>query len=126
MKIIDKDVPKADNVDAKLVALAATLSARLLTTDTNLDKLARLRGVAVINIHELAEAVRPQLLVGEDFRVKLVRAGENPGQGVGYLADGTMVVVDDSKHLVGQEVSAIVTSTHQSSAGRMIFGKIKE
>ncbi len=126
IKIIDRDVPKADKVDAKLVALAASLSARLLTTDTNLDKLARLRGVSVINIHEIAEAVRPQLLVGEDFLVKLVRAGENPGQGVGYLADGTMVVVDDSKHLVGQEISAIVTSTHQSSAGRMIFGKIKE
>jgi uncharacterized protein YacL len=126
IKIIDKDVPKADKVDSKLVALASSLSARLLTTDTNLDKIARLRGVSVINIHELAEAVRPQLLVGEDFRVKLVRAGENPGQGVGYLADGTMVVVDDSKHLVGQDVSAVVTSTHQSSAGRMIFGKLKE
>ena len=125
MKIIDRDVPEAKEVDAKLVALAASLGAKLLTTDSNLHRLAKLRGVLVINIHELAEAVRPQLLVGEDFQIKLVRDGENPGQGVGYLTDGTMVVVDDGKALVGQEIMATVTSTHQSSAGRMIFGKLK-
>ncbi len=126
IKILNKDIPGASEVDAKLVALAAQLGARLLTTDSGLQKLAQLRGVAVINIHELAESVRPQLLVGEDFQVKILRAGENPGQGVGYLADGTMVVVDDGKPLIGQEITATVTSTHQSSAGRMIFGKIRK
>jgi len=70
--------------------------------------------------------VRPQLLVGEEFIVKLVKPGENPGQGVGYLADGTMVVVDEGKQYLGDEVTATVTSTHQSSAGRMIFGKLKK
>jgi uncharacterized protein YacL len=126
IKIFDRDVPDVKQVDAKLIALSAALGAKLLTTDSNLHKLAKLQGIPVINIHELAEAVRPQLLVGEEFRVKLVRAGENPGQGVGYLNDGTMIVVDDGKRLVGQEITATVTSTHQSSAGRMIFGKISD
>jgi uncharacterized protein YacL len=126
IKIIDKDIPQAQDVDAKLVVLAVSLGAKLLTTDSNLHKLAKLRGVAVINIHELAESVRPQLLVGEDFQIRLLRAGENPGQGIGYLSDGTMVVVDDGKSLIGQEITATVTSTHQSSAGRMIFGKVRD
>jgi len=126
IKIIDRDIPEAKQVDGKLIALSTALGAKLLTTDSNLHKLAKLRGIAVVNIHELSEAVRPQLLVGEEFQVKLIRAGENPGQGVGYLPDGTMVVVDNGKQLLGQEITASVTSTHQSTAGRMIFGKIKE
>jgi uncharacterized protein YacL len=125
IKIVDRDIPGAGSVDAKLIGLSALLGARLMTTDSNLHKLARLRGIAVINIHEVAEAVRPQLLVGEDFTVKIIRPGENPGQGVGYLADGTMVVVDDGREKIGEEVMATVTSTHQSSAGRMIFGKLR-
>jgi len=124
IRILDRDIPGASQVDGKLIALAAEMGARVMTTDSNLNRMAKLRGVTVINIHAIAEAVRPQLMVGEEFQVKLVRMGENPGQGVGYLADGTMVVVDDGKGLVGQEVMATVTSTHQSSAGRMIFGKV--
>lgn len=126
IKIIDKETPGAVKVDGKLIALASSLGAKLLTTDSNLHKLAKLRQIPVINVHELAESVRPQLLVGEEFLVKLVKPGENPGQGVGYLADGTMVVVDEGKQHLGEEVAATVTSTHQSSAGRMIFGKLKK
>ena len=125
IKIVEKDVLEGEKVDARLVGLAALLGARILTTDSNLQKLARLHGVAVINVHELAESVRPRFLVGEELQVKVVRAGENPGQGVGYLADGTMVVIDDGKQFVGREIAATVTSIHQSSAGRMIFGRIK-
>ncbi len=126
IKIVDEAVREDDQVDAKLVSLASELGARLMTTDSNLDKMAKLRNVRAINLHALAEAVRPVLLVGEEFKVKLVRLGENPGQGVGYLDDGTMVVIDDGKARVGEDVIATVTSTHQSTAGRMIFGKLRD
>jgi uncharacterized protein YacL len=124
-RILEEDVPEAQQVDAKLVSLAASKGGKIVTTDSNLDRLAQLRNVTVVNLHKLANALRQVLTVGEDFKVKLVKPGENPGQGVGYLVDGTMVVIDAGKEFIGQEITATVTSTHQTSAGRMIFGKVK-
>lgn len=125
VRILEEDVPEAQAVDAKLVALAASKGGKIITTDSNLDRVAQLRSVTVVNLHRLADALRQILTVGEDFKVKLVKPGENPGQGVGYLPDGTMVVIDAGKEFIGQEITATVTSTHQTTAGRMIFGKVK-
>lgn len=94
-----------------------------MTNDFNLNKIAELRGVDVININDLAKALRPVVLPGEHMTVKLVKPGESPTQGVGYLDDGTMVVVEDGRSHLDHEVDLVVTSTLQTSAGRMIFGK---
>jgi uncharacterized protein YacL len=125
VKILEEDVPEAQTVDAKLIALAAAKGGKIISTDSNLERLAQLRNVIVVNLHKLANSLRQVLVVGEDFKVKLIKPGENPGQGVGYLPDGTMVVIDAGKEFIGQEITATVTSTHQTSAGRMIFGKVK-
>ena len=111
-------------VDQQLVALSQDLHARLMTTDFNLTKIARLRGVEVVNVNELAEALRPVVLPGELLSVKIVKQGESPTQGVGYLDDGTMVVVEHARERIGHEVALTVTSSLQTSAGRMIFGRL--
>ena len=113
-----------DAVDQKLMALAAQLEARVLTTDFNLNKVAQLRGVNVININDLANALKPAVLPGEKMIVRIIKGGEQPGQGVGYLDDGTMVVVEQARQYVDQEVEFTVTSPLQTSAGKMIFGRI--
>ncbi len=113
-------------VDHQLVASALKLKGKLITNDYNLNKVASLRGVQVININELANALKPVRLPGENMIVKLVKPGDQPGQGVGYMDDGTMVVVEEGRKHVGQEVEVIVTSSLQTSAGRMIFGKVCE
>lgn len=118
----DTDVEGA-NVDQKLISLAQHMRGRVMTNDFNLNKIASLRGVEVINLNDLAKAMRPVVLPGEHLSVKLMKPGENPSQGVGYLDDGTMVVVEDGKSHIGQQVDLVVTSTLQTSAGRMIFGR---
>jgi uncharacterized protein YacL len=111
-------------VDLKLMALAKDLSARVLTNDYNLCKVAQLQQVDVINLNDLANALKPVVLPGERMRVRVVKPGEEPTQGVGYLEDGTMVVIENGRGHIGLEVEIAVTSVLQTSAGRMIFGRI--
>ena len=121
---IDDTEAEGATVDQKLVALAKLLQARIMTNDYNLNKIAKLRGMEVININDLAQSLRPVVLPGETMIVKIIKPGEGPDQGVGYLDDGTMIVVEDARSMVGQTIDLIVTSMLQTSAGRMIFGKI--
>ena len=116
-------VEKASGVDEKLVALARQLDGRVITNDFNLNKVARLRGVNVVNVNDLANAMRAVYLPGEPLKVRIVRPGEEAGQGVGYLQDGTMVVAEQARDFVGKEIEITVTSALQTSAGRMIFGR---
>ncbi|MHB1156189.1 MAG: TRAM domain-containing protein [Phycisphaerales bacterium] len=124
VSIEDADVEGA-TVDQMLLTLADDLHARLLTTDFNLAKIAEVRSVDVININRLAEALRPVLLPGEEMNVQLIKPGESPTQGVGYLEDGTMIVVEHGRPHIGSVVPITVTSVLQTSAGRMIFGRLK-
>ena len=110
-------------VDERLVILAKALNARVVTNDFNLNKIAQLQGVDVINLNELANALKTVALPGEAMPVKVVKAGDQIGQGIGYLDDGTMVVIEQGRALIGQEVSIVVTSVLQTPAGRMIFGR---
>jgi hypothetical protein len=106
------------------MSLATELEARVLTNDFNLNKVAQLRGVDVININDLANALKPEALPGERMRVRLLKPGEEPGQGVGYLDDGTMVVVEQGRGHLNEEVEFTVTNMRQTSAGKMIFGRM--
>jgi uncharacterized protein YacL len=115
-----------DDVDNKLMVLAAELNSRVLTNDFNLNKIASLRGVDVINVNDLANALKPVVLPGERMKVRLIKPGEEAGQGVGYLEDGTMVVVEQGRPHINQEVEFNVTSALQTSAGKMIFGRMDE
>jgi uncharacterized protein YacL len=117
-----RDVHK---VDERLVVLAKALSGRVVTNDFNLNKIAQLQGVEVINLNELANALKLVALPGEHLTVRIVKQGDQVGQGVGYLDDGTMVVVEQGRSAIGQEVSITVTSVLQTPAGRMIFGRIE-
>jgi uncharacterized protein YacL len=117
------DDPTHEGADQKLLELSKQLEARILTTDFNLNKVAQLQGVEVVNVNDLAAALRPVVLPGERMVVRVVKAGEEPGQGVGYLEDGTMVVVEQGREHMNQEVEFLVTKLHQTSAGRMIFGR---
>ena len=110
-------------VDERLVILAKALNARVVTNDFNLNKIAQLQGVDVINLNELANAMKTVALPGEVMMVRVVKAGDQMGQGVGYLDDGTMVVIEQGRPLIGQEVPIVVTSVLQTPAGRMIFGR---
>jgi len=121
--VIEDREPEGAGVDQKLVNLAMEMQGRILTNDYNLNKIARLRGLEVINLNDLAKALRPVVLPGERISVTLVKPGESAGQGVGYLEDGTMVVVEGGAEHLKETVSLTVTSTLQTSAGRMIFGK---
>jgi uncharacterized protein YacL len=111
-------------VDEMLVDLALQLNGKVVTNDYNLNKIAQLRGVAVININDLANALKPVVLPGESLEVKVIKAGEEAGQGVGYLDDGTMVVAEGARSHIGEVVGLTVTSVLQTSAGRMIFGRL--
>jgi uncharacterized protein YacL len=112
------------DVDQRLMSLATELGARVLTNDFNLNKVAQLRGVDVININDLANALKPEALPGEKMVVRLLKPGEEPGQGVGYLDDGTMVVVEAGRPHLNEEIEFTVTNTRQTSAGKMIFGRL--
>ncbi|MCC7351785.1 MAG: PIN domain-containing protein [Phycisphaerales bacterium] len=117
---------ESTEVDQRLVALAKELNGRILTNDFNLNKVAQLRGVDVVNINDLANALKPVVLPGERMMVRLVKPGETPGQGVGYMEDGTMVVVEQGRNHLNEEVEFVVTSALQTSAGRMIFGRMPD
>jgi uncharacterized protein YacL len=126
VKINEEDFPEIRDVDAKLVKLAQVLGAKVFTNDFNLNKIAELQGVQVLNINELANALRPVVLPGEVMDIRITKEGKEYNQGVGYLDDGTMIVVDNSKNLIGQAVKVVVTSVLQTSAGRMIFAKLED
>ena len=113
-------------VDQKLVTTAIKLGGKLVTNDYNLNKVASIRGIDVININDLANALKPVVLPGEPMQIKIVKNGDQPGQGVGYMDDGTMVVVEYGRQHMNREVELVVTSVLQTSAGRMIFGKMDE
>jgi len=126
IRISDTRLPSIDetgDVDQKLVALAKKVDGRVVTNDYNLNKIAQIRGVDVININDLANALKPVVMPGETLTVRIIKPGEEPGQGVGYLEDGTMVVAENSREKINDEVALTVTSVLQTSAGRMIFGR---
>ena len=127
IRIVDAQAPNvesAPDVDTKLVAMAQNLDGRIITNDYNLNKIAQLRNVDVVNINDLANAVKPVVLPGEQVTMKVIKAGEEPGQGVGYLDDGTMVVAEQGRDHIGKTITINVTSVLQTSAGRMIFGRM--
>jgi uncharacterized protein YacL len=121
VQVIDEDVPGTPEVDSKLVALARRNGRAILTNDLNLNRIADLQGVRVLNVNSLANAVKPALLPGEDLRVRVIQPGKDAGQGVGYLDDGTMVVVENGAKSIDSEVDVTVTRVLQTVAGRMVF-----
>lgn len=125
IQIADIDAPEIDKVDDKLVKIAKSNHYALITTDYNLNRVAELQGVKVLNVNELAQSVRPVVLPGEELTVKIIQEGREMGQGLAYLDDGTMIVVENGRRYIGQEVTVTVTRVLQTVAGRMIFGQIK-
>lgn len=123
--ITDVDFLEVAEVDLKLVHLAKEMGGLVVTNDFNLNKVADLHGVAVLNINDLANAVKPVVIPGEEMHVVVIKDGKEQNQGVAYLDDGTMIVVEDGKHHIGKAIDVIVTSVLQTSAGRMIFAKLK-
>ncbi len=121
----EEDFPEIGEVDAKLVKLAKLLDGRVLTVDFNLNRVASIQGVKVLNINELANALKPVVFPGEVMDIKLLKEGKEHNQAIGYLDDGTMVVVEDGRKLLGHQVKVVVTSVLQTQAGRMIFTKIE-
>lgn len=126
VRIVDEDFPKIKEVDSKLVALAKLLNAKVITNDFNLNKVAELQGVSVLNINELANALKPVVLPGESIKIFILKEGKEHNQGVAYLDDGTMVVIENARRLIGKNAEVTVTSVLQTTAGRMIFSKLKE
>ncbi|MBP1760902.1 MAG: hypothetical protein H6Q64_444 [Firmicutes bacterium] len=125
--IIETDIPEEKEVDMKLIKLCKLINASIITNDYNLNKVAELQGITVLNINELTNAVKVVVYPGETMSISVLKAGREPGQGVGYLEDGTMVVVEDAQHELGNNLEVLVTSVFQTAAGRMIFTrKIKE
>ncbi|MFH1078802.1 MAG: PIN domain-containing protein [Pseudomonadota bacterium] len=125
IEIMDQDFPKLKGVDAKLVALAKKMNAKIVTNDFNLNKVAELQGIKILNVNELANALKPVVLPGETMSVKIIKEGKEPGQGVAYLDDGTMIIVDHAQKHQGANVEVLVTSVLQTTAGRMIFSELK-
>jgi uncharacterized protein YacL len=126
VRIVDTDYPLVKEVDAKLIELAKEVRGKIVTNDSNLNKVAELQGIEVLNINELANSLKPVVLPGEEMNVKILKEGKEMGQGVAYLDDGTMIVVDNGKRQMGRTVDVIVTSVLQTPAGRMIFARLKE
>ena len=126
LEISTQDFPSVREVDLKLIELAKSRGAQIVTNDFNLNKLAQVQGVEVLNINELANALKPVVLPGEAMRVFILKEGKEYNQGVAYLDDGTMVVVDNAKRLISKTVDITVTSVLQTTAGKMIFGKYDE
>jgi uncharacterized protein YacL len=125
VKIHDGDVPEESSVDAKLVRLAKGLSAKLYTNDFNLGKIAELQSVPYVNLNDLAQALKPVVLPGECLSLKIVREGKDKGQGVGYLNDGTMVVINHGQNSIGQQVEVQVQTLLQTGAGIIVFADLK-
>lgn len=126
VQIVDADFPHVPDVDTKLVELAKLQNAKIVTTDMNLNKVASVQGIQILNTHELSNAIRPAVLPGESLKVYLLREGKEAGQGVAHLDDGTMVVVDHARRWIGKHVEVVVTSVIQTNAGRMIFSSLRE
>lgn len=126
VKIHDGDFPDEPDVDAKLIRLARNLNARLYTNDSNLAKIAELQSVSCVNLHDVARALKAILLPGEVFSLRIVREGKDKGQGVGYLPDGTMVVVNHGQSYVGQQVEVQVQSLLQTGAGTIVFAEVRQ
>jgi len=124
--ISDMDFPDVREVDLKLIELARTLQGKIVTNDFNLNKVAQLRGVEVLNINELANSLKPVVLPGEIMKVFILKEGKEYNQGVAYLDDGTMVVVDNARKMIGRTIDVVVTSVLQTTAGKMIFGRFIE
>jgi uncharacterized protein YacL len=125
LEVIDVDYPDLAEVDAKLVRLARTMGVPLLTNDFNLNRVAELEGVTVLNINLLANAVKTVVLPGEDLMVRVIQEGREQGQGVGFLEDGTMVVIEGGRRHMNEEVTTTVTRVLQTSAGRMVFAQLE-
>ena len=121
--ISDADFPSVKEVDLKLIELARTLEGKIVTNDFNLNKVAQLRGVAVLNVNELANSLKPVVLPGEQMKVFILKEGKEYNQGVAYLDDGTMVVVDNARRMISKTIDIVVTSVLQTTAGKMIFGR---
>lgn len=126
VKIFERDYEELNEVDSKLLRLAMDLGAKVITNDYNLNKVAELYGVQVLNINELSNAIKPVVLPGEEMLVYVLRDGKEYGQGIGYLEDGTMIVVEGGKNYIGMNIAILVTSVLQTSAGRMIFAKPRD
>jgi uncharacterized protein YacL len=124
--ISQMDFPDVKDVDSKLIQLAKHLDAKIVTNDFNLNKIAQLQGISVLNINELANALKPVVLPGETLKVFILKEGKEKDQGVAYLDDGTMVVVDNSRRMIGQNIEITVTSVLQTTVGKMIFGRYNE
>lgn len=123
VQIVEQEYPEIKDVDMKLIELAKESGAKIVTNDFNLNKVAQLRGVEVLNINELANSLKPVVLPGEGMRVFILKEGKEYNQGVAYLDDGTMVVVDNARRMIGRTVDVEVTSVLQTTAGKMIFGR---
>ena len=126
VQFVENDYPAVREVDMKLIELAKELDAKIVTNDFNLNKVAQLRGVEVLNINELANALKPVYLPGETMKVFILKEGKEFNQGIAYLDDGTMVVVDNARKMIGKTVESSVTSVLQTTAGKMIFGRYEE
>src|ERR1044071_2278407 len=124
--ISDIDFPEVREVDLKLIELGRTLQGKIVTNDFNLNKVAQLRGIEVLNINELANALKPVVLPGEFMKVFILKEGKEYNQGVAYLDDGTMVVVDNARRMISKNIDVVVTSVLQTTAGKMIFGRFIE
>ena len=125
VEVPDDEIPEARDVDAKLVALARARGAAILTTDFNLNRVAEVQGVRVLNVNQLANAMKPAFLPGDELRVRVIQDGKEPGQGVGFLDDGTMIVVENGGRYVGRELDVTVTRVLQTVAGRMVFAQLR-
>ena len=126
VRIVDRDYPAVKEVDSKLIELAKEVRGKIITNDSNLNKVAELQGIEVLNINELANSIKPVVLPGEEINVKILKEGKEMGQGVAYLDDGTMIVVDNGRKQMGKTIDVVVTSVLQTPAGRMIFARLKE
>jgi uncharacterized protein YacL len=123
--VLDELIPEEREVDAKLIKLAQRRGGKVITNDFNLNRVAQVQGVTVLNLNELTSALRPLVLPGEEISLKVVQEGREAGQGVGFLDDGTMVVIDHGRGLVGQQAAVVVTRLLQTGAGRMVFATPK-
>jgi uncharacterized protein YacL len=126
VRIIEEDFPQLREVDLKLIELAKKMSGQIVTNDFNLSKVAQLHHVRALNLNDLANSLKPLVLPGEKMNVVVLKEGKEYNQGVGYLDDGTMVVVDHARRMIGRAVEITVTSVLQTASGKMIFGKIED
>ena len=126
VRVLEHPSAPAGDVDRKLVEVAREIGAKIVTNDFNLNKVARVQGLTVLNVNQLANALKPVVMAGEPMRVLILREGKEANQGVAYLEDGTMVVVDGARRYINKSVDVVVTSVHQTAAGKMIFGRVDE